>query len=326
MFVNQDTVQKLERWAQGEIITLRTAFGLDMPDAAACAACGLDIIPHSPACDVNQLFFVERVMGMQIHHEGGRQDFFHSLPVRCVYGLEDIGKLNQDPAKSPLWRDYMNRLANRQDDLPVSMIYYAPLDAACSLAGHEAVFLSLAEEDGFAEALLDAIENTMFRMADAFVAAFGTPVSGGFPGIYISDLTPINLSSRMLREKIYPYYARLAARYGAHISVASPDEAAFRAICDMDGVVMVSADARIPFETIDRCLKPGMVLGLSENEHLPDVEGPTLVDGMYVNPVVCAHDQDLAEGWQILGGKHSMSLHVDRRRFADALAVLNQTR
>lgn len=319
------TVQKLQRWAQGEIITLRTAVGLDIPDEAARAACGLDVIPGSPACAVNGMFFVERVMGMKIRHIDGKTDSFHSLPERCVFGMEDIARLNQEPEKSELWRSYMHTLENRPDDLPVSMIYYAPLDGACSLAGHEAVFLSLAEEDGFAEALLDAIENTMFRMADEFVARFGTPVSGGFPGIAISDLSCVNLSSRMLREKIYPYYARLASRYGAQISVAAPDEAAFQAICDMERVSVVSADARIPFEVVDRCLKPGMVLSLYENEHVPHLQGPALMGGMYVNPIVSSHDGDLVEGWKILGRKHSLSLHVDRRKFADALAVLAQT-
>ena len=312
---------KIRRMMQGEPLTLLTAWCFDKPDQQALRELGFDDIRVSPACDapLGGLFFGERVMGMQLRHLEGKTDTFHSFPIPCVSDAADLKRLNTDPKKSDLWNTFMERVARREDDLPVSMIGYSPFDAAVHLAGVEAICCSLLDEDGFAQAVMDAYEQIMFRMLDEFIGRVGMPQTGGsgFPGISISDLGTINLSGPILAEKIYPYYARMASYCGgAAVSTSSPDEASFRALCEMQNVHAVTADARISCETIDRYLGKKTLI-LYDYERLPGLEGPQLVDGVYMNPIVASHGDDSAELWQHLGKKHSLRIHVERRRFAD---------
>jgi PAS domain S-box-containing protein len=82
-------------------------------------------------------------------------------------------------------------------------------------------------------------------------------------------------------------------------------------------------DKRIPFTTIKRLL--GKKLFIMFNEvYLKELNAPTLKDGLYCNPIIDSHGEDVDEAFDILSNEHSMYIYIERHTFKQVCDKANE--
>jgi len=295
---------------------------LEYYDALAEAhAAGFD---NYPAAHVNPdpIFFMEKLMGCRMRFADGIQDFFHTFCVPLIEKPGDIDKVKIDLPNHPLWNAMTESLAwhtqSEAGALPVFLPSFAPLDTACAVMGVCDFLELLADDPAGAEHILAFITNLYIEMIVSIHSLKVRTVNAvGYPGTYVSDLNTVNLSPKTL-ERIIPFYERAAEHAGGMtVNIAVPDIGLMGDIVSVPAFHSFFFDARLNPVDIAKIL--GKKLFIIYSYIYDDgLDGVTLKNGEYVNPIVSAHSRNAAE---IIGALEGHSVLTALFRFTKREAV-----
>ena len=299
--------------------------------------CGFDNYPMASIENPNAMFFMERMLGCEMRHVDGRQDFFHTFCVPCIKEAGDVDKITVDFSKSPIWEPYYTGLqahaVSPEASLPIPLPAFCPVDAACAMMGQCEFLMLLAEDIRGACHVIDFISEAymgMIRQIRKVAATSSSPSKNimnirgvginGYPGVYVSDLSTVNLSPQIL-EKLVPFYKKVADFAGGMtLNIAVPDIALMRDIVSVPSFHGFFFDARLGVKDISTIL--GKKIFIIYHYIFDDtVNGVGLKNGEYVNPIVHAHSRNIAEVFEVLAERHSIMAMICRRTKQEAMEM-----
>jgi hypothetical protein len=134
----------------------------------------------------------------------------------------------------------------------------------------------------------------------------------GFPGVYCNDLQMPYISPYMIRRFILPCYERVArACDGLIVSINCSDVVLAEEMLNLDGVIGATFHMGIPIQEIRRLLGRKLFV-MNHYVYLNELDKPTLIDGIYCNPIVQSYSRELELVWQELSPYCSMLVTIER--------------
>ena len=287
---------------------------------------GFDNYPLAAARNDGGFLFMERLLGCPMKSVGGRTDSFHLFCEPFVKATEDIGRLRIDLDTNPVWRSFVQDIEKDREtiqlDLPVMSFGLSLIDWACSLCSPETLFMWMMDDEPEVHHLLGFISDVYIECVRRLEQIFGRVVdSHGFPCVYCSDLHFRNISPRLIEKFVLPQYARIARSCGGMIlSLGTADMDLVRMTLRVEEILGCAFDARIPLDSIEQIL--GRKLFVIYNYVYYDwLDKPTLINGIYCNPIVQSYSRELKKAHSALSPTRSMIIYIQRYSFAEVCAV-----
>jgi len=288
---------------------------------------GFDNYPVVNIKNPDAIFFMEKIIGCEMRYTEGKNDFFHTFCVPVIKSAGDIDKINTDLDNNPVWNNYCERIrahsVSPEAVLPVSLPAFCPLDNACAIMGPGEFLTLLADDINGAMHIIGFISGLYMEMVTRIKKSnVKTKDPNGYPGTYASDLNTMNISPKML-EKIIPFYEKTANFAGGMtLGIAVSDISLMKDIVSVPPFYGFSFDSRLKLEDISKIL--GKKLFIIDN-HIYDDElnGVTLKNGIYVNPIVSSHSRNITEVFREFSDSHSIMGTIYRYNKQEAVDVLN---
>ena len=291
---------------------------------------GFDNYPGVNIENPEAIFFTEKIIGCKMRHIGAQNDFFHTFCIPCIKEAGDIDKINVDLSESPAWNAYYGNirahLISPASELPICLPAFCPLDTACAIMG-PAEFLELLGSDmqGAKHIIAFVCELYIKMVAQIKKLNIKTISANGYAGTYASDLNTVNISPKTL-EQLIPFYEQIADFAGGMtLNIAVSDISLMSDIAGIASFCGFFFDSRLKLEDISKMLKKKLFV--IYNYMFDDaLNGVTLKDGAYINPIVHAHSRNIAEAFRELAHSHSIQAQIFRNDKNEAIDVANKLR
>lgn len=293
-------------------------------------AAGFDNYPFAKVRNPNGLYFIERLLGCSLRTSGeGSSNTFNTSCEPIIRDAGDILKLDMNFGNKEIWQEYKESIeaykaaVPESEKLPMQSLNMSPFDVACSLCGTENLFIWMYEEPEAADLLLNKAMNAYLWLFYSIKRLGMKQVNlYGFPCLYANDLLLVNLSPEMIARFMLPLYERAARSWrGLMLAINSPDTGLIKRITGEDWIVGCCIDKRVALSEVREMIGDRLLI-VNHCLRDPRYDKPTLVDGMWVNPIIQSHGDDLEGVWRALKDKNLL-VTIERRTLEEVVDTLH---
>ena len=278
-----------------------------------------DNYPFGKTGTKSGFLFFESLIGSRLRCIDNQTDSFHVYCEPCIQDPAEISRLSVDLDTNPVWTAHLNEIADSlqadsaDPDVPVPLFGLSIFDCACNLCSAERLFIWMLEHEDHVHRLLDFCSDLYiecFRRLQRL--GYRIVTSYGFPGVYCNDLHLRNLSPQLIERFVLPQYIKIAKSCGAMLlNMGFADLGLVEKVLSVEQIIGCAFDRRIPLDTIKRII--GRKLFLIHNYIYYDwLDKPTLINGIYCNPIVQTYGRELPQAFTALSETCSMLVYIER--------------